>query len=91
MSEKTRVQIFIAMNEDGDWAVHTTAHEASELLLNDSGALMIRIAVIDVQMTPPRLNIDGEVDIPNEAGETTKVEASSGDLPEASRSSHHSG
>src|SRR5258706_12080349 len=72
VTEETRVQIFIAMNEAGDWEVDTTADEASERLINSHGAAMIRVAVIDVNMD------GGEVDIPDEAGETAKVEASSG-------------
>jgi hypothetical protein len=87
MTEKTRVQIFIAMNENGDWEVGGTAHEAGELIIQNERTKMIRIAVIDVNMAPPQLADGGEVTIPDEA----KVEAIPGELPEASRASQYSG
>ena len=89
MSDKTSAQIFVAMNEDGAFECATAADDAAKYLHENYGGEMCRIVVIDVMMSPPKLIDGGVVDVPDEVGET--VETSTGDLPEASRSSHHSG
>ena len=72
--EKTTVEIWIAMNEDGDYVVVKDESEALEQLINDCGGYHCRIVKLAVTMAPPRAT-EATVDVPDEAGETTKIEA----------------
>jgi hypothetical protein len=70
---KTTAEIYIAMNEDGDFEVGINEEEASERLMEHAGGQMIRIVKIAAKMTPPAIT-EAAVDVPDEAGETTEVE-----------------
>jgi hypothetical protein len=72
--EKTTVEIFIAMNEDGDFVVVKEESEALEQLASDCGGWHVRVVKITVKMSPPQAT-EATVDVPDEAGETTAIES----------------
>jgi hexokinase len=72
--EKTTVEIFIAMNENGDFIMIKEESEALEILALDCGGYHARVVKVTVKMAPPVMT-ETEVEVPDEAGETTKVEA----------------
>jgi hypothetical protein len=72
--EKTTVEIFIAMNEDGDFVVVKEESEALELLATDCGGYHARVVKITAKMAPPQKTA-ASVEVPDEAGETTEMEA----------------
>ena len=72
--EKHTVEIFFAMNEDGDFYVGNDKSEASDGLTENCGALMIRIVKLTVRMAAPEVEDGPQLDIPDDAGKTTKTE-----------------
>ena len=74
MTHKTAAEIYIAMNEDGHYEVGTNEEEATERLMDQAGGQMCRIVKITARMTPPAIT-HAAVDIADDAGETTEVEA----------------
>jgi hypothetical protein len=75
MSDKVQCEIFVAMNEDGDWVVVAEESEALEKLAGDVGGYQARVVKVTVKMAPPVLS-ETEVEVPDEAGKTTEqVEA----------------
>jgi hypothetical protein len=76
MTEQTKIEcpIFLAMNEDGDWAVNEDAQEAANSVAENNGGAAIRTIRLIVKMAPPAIT-EHEVDVPDEAGETKEVEA----------------
>jgi hypothetical protein len=73
MTDKVTCEIYIAMNEDGDWVVSTDESEALTDLTSDAGGYEARIVKLTVKMAPPVM-IEAEVEVPDEAGETKKIE-----------------
>lgn len=71
MAEKKEIEIYIAMNEDGDWAVDKEPGEASETLSYNSGGACIGFAKIKVRMTPPAI-VEATAEV---ADEQIEVEA----------------
>lgn len=71
---KVNCEIFIAMNEDGDWIVTNDDSDALNQLSNDAGGYQARVVKITVTMSPPVM-AEAEVAIPDEAGTTTELEA----------------
>ncbi len=67
-----KVEIFIAMNEDGDWIVTDEESGALEKLGEDVGGYQARVVKIIVEMSPPKMD-EASVTVPDTAGETTKV------------------
>ena len=53
MAEKVTCEIFIAMNEDGNWIVESEESEALSKLAEDQGGYHARVVKITVKMTPP--------------------------------------
>jgi len=72
--EKTTVEIFIAMNEDGDFVVVKEESEALEQLASDCGGYQARVVKLTVKMSPPQAT-EATVNVPDEAGETKEIEA----------------
>ena len=70
---KITAEIYIAMNEGGDYEVGTTSEEASERLMDQARGEMCRIVKLTVRMAPPEI-AEAEVEVPDEAGETQEVE-----------------
>lgn len=75
MSETKQVEIelFIAMNEEGDWIVETDESEALSNLAENQGGYHGRVVKLKVKMTPPKC-AEIEVAVPEEAGETKELE-----------------
>ena len=72
--EKVPCEIFIAMNEGGDFVVVREEDGALELLASDCGGYQARVVKVTVRMAPPRME-EAEVEVGDQAGETTRVEA----------------
>jgi len=72
--EKTTVEIFIAMNEDGDFVVVKEESEAMEQIYSDCGGYIARVVKITVKMAPPVITVVEAV-VPDEAGVTKEIEA----------------
>ena len=69
MTDKHQIEIYIAMNEDGDYMAATDGTAARELLIDDYGGDLIRIAKLNVTMVPPVI-AEASVTVPDDAGET---------------------
>jgi hypothetical protein len=74
MTDKHKIEVWIAMNEDGDYVVGTDENEASERFDEQIGGFARRVAKLNVKMAPPVIE-EIEVDIPDTAGETIEVAA----------------
>jgi hypothetical protein len=73
--EKRSVEVWIAMNDDGDAVASVDGGaEARELLIDNYGGAAVRTVKLTVQMAPPEV-LETEVEIGDEAGETQWVEA----------------
>jgi len=70
---KITAEIYIAMNEGGDYEVGTTSEEVSERLMDQAGGEMCRIVKITLRMAPPQV-METEFDVPEETGKIQKVE-----------------
>jgi hypothetical protein len=73
MADKVICEIFIAMNEEGDWIVTDQEEEALSKLAEDQGGYLGRVVKIKVKMTPPVMT-EAEVEVSDEAGKTQEVE-----------------
>ena len=78
MPDKVEAEIFIAMNEDGNYVVSADDNEVLELFDSDVGGICRKVVKLTVKITPPEVE-EVSVDIPDTAGETTQVEAESSD------------
>lgn len=74
MPERKKVEVFVSINEDGDYYVGTDASEASEGLTENVGGEMCRTVKLTLSITPPAIT-EVAVDVPDEAGSTVQVEA----------------
>jgi hypothetical protein len=72
MSQVT-CEIFLAMNEDGDWIVETDESEALSKLAEDAGGYQARVIKITVKMSPPVM-AEAEVTIPDDDGKVVQIE-----------------
>jgi len=68
---KAIVEVFIAMNEDGDWTFGQDADEATEQLRRDFRGQLCRVVRLWSVIAPPKL-VEVYVDVPDE---TAKVES----------------
>jgi hypothetical protein len=66
-------EIYLAMNEDGDWIVETDESDALSKLADDVGGYHGRVVKIIVKMSPPVMT-EAEVTVPDEAGEIVEAE-----------------
>src|SRR5262249_19878663 len=73
MPDKIDCEIYLAINEDGDYEVATTDGDAAQLLSENSGGAMIRIVRITAKIAPPKAT-EVTLDVPDEAGETVESE-----------------
>jgi hypothetical protein len=67
-------EVFIAMNEDGDWIVETDESDAMSKLQEDAGGYHCRIVKLTVKMAPPVMT-EAEITVPDEAGQTVEAAA----------------
>jgi hypothetical protein len=68
-------EIFIAMNEDGDWIVETDESDALNKLSEDAGGYHARVVKLTVTMSPPKMT-EAKVVVPDEAGQSLEMNAS---------------
>jgi hypothetical protein len=69
------VEIFVAMNEDGDVAVSDDCGgDASQRLTENCGGIAIRVASFTIHMMPPAVESGPAVTIPDSAGTTEQIE-----------------
>jgi hypothetical protein len=72
--EKSSIEVWICFNEDGDAAASLEGPtEARESLVEDCGGACMRTVKLTAQVTLPVI-VEAEIDVPDEAGETQKVE-----------------
>lgn len=60
-------EIWIAMNEDGDWVVVDDESAALEQLASDRGGWRARVVKVNVKMTPPK-RVETDVTVADETG-----------------------
>lgn len=82
MSDKQKVECWIAINSDGDYEVGTYDEEAIERFESNiqSSTAGIRLVRLTASITLPEY-VEVDVDVPDDAG--TIVEASAEESPEA--------
>jgi hypothetical protein len=73
MTDKKTCEIYVAMNEDGDWIVETDESEALSKLAEDCGGYHARVVKLTVKMAPPKM-AEAVVEVPDEAGQTVGIE-----------------
>jgi hypothetical protein len=66
-------EIFIAINQDGDWIVTDDETSALETLSLEQGGHHARVVKVKVKVSPPVM-AEAEIVIPDEAGQTVEVE-----------------
>lgn len=66
-------EIYLAMNEDGDWIVTDEETEALNVLSDARGGSLARVVKVTVKMTPPVM-AEATVTVPDDVG---TVEAAS--------------
>jgi hypothetical protein len=70
----TEIEIYVAMNENGDYEAATESEDATTRLIENAGGDMVRLIKIIVKMDPPVM-AEVDVEVPAEAGTTEKIEA----------------
>ncbi len=72
--DKQEIVFFVCMNESGDFEVGTDESDTANALAENQGGVCVRTVRFIVNMSPPNIE-EVEVDVPDEAGKTTTVEA----------------
>ena len=72
MTKLIDCELWLAMNEDGDWIVTNDEGEALERLAEDAGGYQARVVKVTVKMSPPAM-AEATVTIPDDAGELKAV------------------
>jgi hypothetical protein len=75
MPGKKTIEIYISMNDEGDFEVGVDAEESANRLLDSFGGQCVRTIRKAFLITPPAIQDIGEEDIADDEGETTRVEA----------------
>jgi hypothetical protein len=65
-------ELWIAMNEDGGWAVVTDESDALSTLADEQGGDFARVVKFKILMTPPQVP-EVSVTVPDETGQTVDV------------------
>ncbi len=68
MAEKIEIEIFIVMNEDGEYAVGISEEDAADNFDHNIGGAIRRFAKIKAKMTPATI-AEAAVDIPDDAAQ----------------------
>jgi len=72
MAKQVELELFIAMNEDGDWVVNADESEVLGQLAEDVGGYQARVVKIKIMMTAPVM-AEVVVTVPDDAGEQSAV------------------
>lgn len=76
MSETHTLEVFLAVDVDGDWRAAADEAEAITLYGEEVGSLPIRVVKINVTLTLPEI-AEASVTVPDEAGRTVTAEVAS--------------
>lgn len=75
MQDKIPCQLWIAMNECGDWIVSAESDsDAAERLVEEQGGAQCRVARIEIRMRPPvdcEKNDPASIEVPDDEPATT--------------------
>lgn len=76
MAEPITVEVWIAMDSDGDWEVSKDDSEDAVTYYaeNIGGSLPLRVVKLNVTMRPPEIT-EASVTVSDEAGQTVEVKA----------------
>lgn len=74
MTDKTTIDLFMAVNAAGEWRIDTDADQATQTLADEETCDAIRTNKISVGLTLPT-TAEISVDVPDEAGETVTAVA----------------
>jgi hypothetical protein len=66
------IEVWIAMNEDGEYVVAKDEDDAVDLFNDECGGISRRMIRLRVTMAPPEV-AEIDVDVPHEAGATVKT------------------
>jgi hypothetical protein len=72
MTDKITCEIFLAVNEDGDWIVANDESEALQKLGEDAGGYQARVVKVIVKVAPPVMT-EVAIEVADEAGETADL------------------
>jgi len=75
---RIEAEVWLAVNEDGAFAVGVDEEEAASNLIDNHGANRVRTVCLTVSMTVPQVT-DVAVEVPDEAGTTVSVETPADD------------
>ena len=73
------IEIFVAMNEDGDYETGIDDSDARDRLEENWGGASVRIVKLKVTMSPPQVIEGPTVTVPDDAGKTIEAEAETGE------------
>lgn len=65
-------EIFVAMNENGEWIMTNDSAEAVERLKEDMGGELARVVKVTINMSPPEMP-ESSIDIPDNSGDTVQI------------------
>lgn len=74
MPDQHELEFFVSVNEDGDSEVDFNATDARDRLIENSGGMSIRTVKVRMTITLPEADEEVEVDVPDSAGTTEKIE-----------------
>jgi hypothetical protein len=69
----TSIEVWIAMNEDGDYEVAKDEDDVVDLWNENVGGLSRRLVKLRVTMSAPVVT-EADVNVPEEAGQTVNIE-----------------
>lgn len=75
MTKSIDCEIWIAMNEDGDWSVSVDEDDALPELATQQGGYAARVVKITVTMSAPVIT-EASVTVPDDARDTVQTEVS---------------
>ena len=76
---KKTIEIFIAINEDGDYETGIDDSDAHDRLEENWGGASVRIVKLKVTMSPPQVIEGPTVTVPDDACKTIEAEAETGE------------
>lgn len=74
MTDKITCELFLCINEDGNWTVGTDAGDTAEELADGYGCVCIRTVKLIARIAPPDTE-EAKVDIPDDVGSTVEASA----------------
>lgn len=75
MTKKIEVELFIAINEDGDWVVNSDESEVLGQLAEDCGGYQAKVVKVKLSIAPPVME-EVQADVPESAGTTSELTVS---------------